>query len=212
MGFGKRQYGRSYYEGIFSRSVCDSQRNRDRLGIILSSRKEGSLLEIGCGKGEFLRLAARHFVVEGVEISEYAVDSLGRWPGARIRREDVERSDLRANAYDVIAAFNVLEHLTEPAPVIHKIQDALRNDGVLIGSVPHNATLIGRAHTALTNVFDRTHCSTYPPHRWHSLFAETGFREIRFFGEVMMGKNLNSYVQHRFWRFIALNLMFLCVK
>lgn len=212
MSLDTKRYDRIYYEGIFSRSSRNSQRNRNRLGIILSSKREGTLLEIGCGKCEFLRLAARHFKVEGIDISEYAVVSSKHLFGARIRREDVEHSHLQANAYNVIVAFNVLEHLRKPDLAIYMIYNALRNGGLFVGSVPYNATLIGKAHTVLTNIFDPTHCSTYPPRRWYFLFETTGFRKISYFGEVMFGKNLNVYLRHRFWRFMALNMVFLCEK
>ncbi len=212
MSLEKNQYGRNYYEGMFARSSRNSQRNRNRLEVILSSNRGGTLLEIGCGKGEFLQLAARHFQVEGIDISKYAVDSSNHILNGRIRRENIEHSHLRANAYNIIAAFNVLEHLGNPHPAIQKIYNALVNGGLFIGSVPHNATPIGKAFTALTNIFDPTHCSTYPPHCWDLLFKTIGFKKISYFGEVLLGKNLNAYLRHRYWKFLSLNMMFLCEK
>ncbi|MCD6576622.1 MAG: class I SAM-dependent methyltransferase [Anaerolineaceae bacterium] len=212
MNLESKHYGRNYYEGIFSRSSHNSQRNRNRLEVILSNKREGKLLEIGCGKGEFLQLAAEHFQVEGIDISEYAVDSSKYLLNGRVRKEDIETSRLRANTYNVIAGFNVLEHLSKPGYAIHNIYNALENEGLFIGSVPYNATLIGKGYTALTNIFDPTHCSTYPPHRWDFLFKKIGFKKISYFGEVLLGKNLNAYLKNRYWNFLSLNMMFLCEK
>lgn len=208
----KKQYDKIYYEGILGGTLYNSQRNRNRLGEILSSKREGTLLEIGCGKGEFLRMAERYFQIEGIDISEYAIDSSKPFFNDRIKKENIEYSRLPANAYNVIAAFNVLEHLRNPDDSIRKVYNALKPDGIFIGSVPHNATLVGKSFTALTNIFDQTHCSTYPPNCWYSLFETTGFSKISFYGEIMLGKNLNSYLRHRFWRYMALNLVFLCEK
>ncbi|MCD4753751.1 MAG: class I SAM-dependent methyltransferase [Anaerolineaceae bacterium] len=208
----KKKYGKIYYEGILGRSSNNSQRNRNRLRVILSRKREGTLLEIGCGKGKFLRMAEKHFQIEGIDISKYAVDSTKSFINGRIRREDVEHSHLQANTYNVIAAFNVLEHLRKPDLSICKIYNGLKDGGLFMGSVPYNATLVGKTHTALTNIFDPTHCSTYPPCRWHSLFETAGFRKISFCGEVMLGKNLSMYLRHRFWRVMAFNLIFLCEK
>ena len=212
MSLESKHYGRNYYEGIFARSSHNSQRNRNRLEVILRNKREGKLLEIGCGKGEFLQLAAEHFQVEGIDISEYAVDSSNYLLNGRVRKEDIEYSRLRANTYNVVAAFNVLEHLSKPGQSIHNIYNALENEGFFIGSVPYNATPIGKAYTALTHIFDPTHCSTYPPHRWDFLFKKIGFKKISYFGEILLGKNLNAYLENRYWNFLSLNMMFLCVK
>jgi len=212
MSVKQKQYGREYYEGIIGKTANDSQRNRNRLQAILKIKKEGTLLEIGSGKGEFLRLAEAHFKIEGIDISEYAVDSSKNILNGRIRRENIERYNLLKNRYDVIAVFNVLEHLDKPNQVINKIYYALREKGLFIGSVPHNATLVGRIFTALTRIFDPTHISTYPPDRWNSLFKATGFQEIDYFGEIVLGKDFNVYLRNRLWKIFSLNLVFECVK
>ena len=208
----KKPYGRDYFEGIYGKYSHNSQRNRNRLNEILTRKREGTLLEIGCGKCEFLRMAEKYFQVEGIDISKYAIDSSKHSVNGTIRLEDVENYHLRPDVYNVIAAFNVLEHLKQPDIAIQKIFTALRKGGLLIGSVPYNATLIGHVHTVLTNIFDPTHCSTYPPDRWDSIFITSGFRKISHFGEVMWGKNHSAYIRHRFWRFMSLNLVFMCEK
>jgi cyclopropane fatty-acyl-phospholipid synthase-like methyltransferase len=55
----KRDYGSGYYEFFPTREKPNSQRNHNRLTTLLERRREGSLLEIGCGKGGFLTLAER---------------------------------------------------------------------------------------------------------------------------------------------------------
>jgi len=208
----KEEYSKNYYEGILRRSSKNSQRNKNRLKVILSSKREGTLLEIGCGKGEFLRLAEKYFQIEGIDISQYAINSSKRFLNGRIRREDIEHNQLQDNTYNVIAAFNVLEHIKKPDLVINKIYNALRNGGLFIGSVPNNATPIGKAYTAITNIVDLTHCSTYSPHRWDFLFRKTGFRKNSYFGELVFGGNLNIYLRNRYWKFMSLNMIFLCEK
>jgi 2-polyprenyl-3-methyl-5-hydroxy-6-metoxy-1,4-benzoquinol methylase len=208
----RKQYDRDYYEALPHREIPNSQRNRNRFQEILAHKQEGKLLEIGCGKGQFLKLAARHFDVEGIDISKYAIAFIKPFLGKKVKRGNIEEENLTSEHYDVIVVFNVLEHLRRPGKVINKMYHALTKGGIAIGSVPHNSGLIGRVHTAITNLFDRTHCSTYPPHRWRALFRETGFRKIHFFGEVMLGKNLSVYIRHRFWKYVSLNLMFVCKK
>lgn len=212
MNFVKKQYNKDYYENIVYREAPNSQRNRNRLGEILTHKKGGKLLEIGCGKGEFLKLAKRHFDVAGIDISQYTIDCIKHSFGAKVKRGNIEAEELISDYHDVIAIFNVLEHLRRPGIVIDKIYHSLTKGGIVIGSVPNNSTLIGRVHTALANCFDKTHCSTYPPHRWRALFRETGFEGIHFFGEVMLGRNFSLYIRNRFWQYLSFNLIFLCEK
>jgi SAM-dependent methyltransferase len=171
-------------------------------------REGGKLLEIGCGKGGFLQLAARDYDVSGIDISEYAVNTIGPTLGDRVRRVDVEDIRFPSVHYDVVAAFNVLEHLEHPASVVAKIYNSLKDGGILIGSVPNNSAFVGSAFTGLTNLLDSTHCSTYAPDYWRAVLEEAGFRETVFFGEVTLGRNLSLFVKSSMWKYVSFNLMF----
>jgi SAM-dependent methyltransferase len=212
MGTEKETYDRQYYDNIFLREGRNTQRNRNRIKVILSHQTGGRLLEIGCGKGEFLRVASQHFEVEGIDISRHAVQTLRDWTGGKIRNENIVHSQLPAETYQVIAAFNILEHIPDPQPIVTKLFSALKPGGLLIGSVPFNSAFLGRIHTFLTNIFDKTHCSTFPPEQWMRIFRQSGFEKPVFFGEYMFGKNRNGYLTTPTWRYLALNLMFACVK
>jgi 2-polyprenyl-3-methyl-5-hydroxy-6-metoxy-1,4-benzoquinol methylase len=206
------QYDRNYYESVLFRSASNSQRNQKGLNELLKFKQEGKLLEIGCGKGEFLKLASQFFNVTGMDVSRYATRYAAADVISRVRYGDVEAEDLSKDEYNAIVAFNVLEHLQNPHLVLAKIFQGLRNQGVLIGSVPLKYGIIGRIYTRITNIVDRTHISTYQPTRWKALFQDTGFSQIQLFGEVPIGKNRNVYVRHRHWPHLSLNLMFVCVK
>lgn len=208
----RTQYDRSYFESIAYTESPDSRRNRNRLEEVLTRKGEGKLLEIGCGTGGFLRLAARHFDVEGLDISKYAIDSSKRAFGPRIRVANIETEHLPSTRYDVIAAFGVLEHLKMPGVVIDRIHRALVRGGIAVGSVPNNWGLVGRVATGLMNLFDRTHCSTYPPHRWRALFEKSGFGRVSFFGEAVLSMNHGLFIKSPLWPCVSSNVVFLCIK
>jgi len=205
-------YDRKYYESIFFRSTSNSQRNQQGLNELLNYKQGGKLFEIGCGKGEFLKLAARHFDVKGMDLSRYATRNAATNVISRVRYGDIEKEKINQDEYDAIVAFNVLEHLQNPGNVLAKLFQSLKANGVLIGSVPLNYAIIGRIHTLITNIVDRTHVSTYQPQRWKELFQDTGFSHIRFFGEITIGKNRSVYMRHQYWPYLSFNLMFVCVK
>jgi 2-polyprenyl-3-methyl-5-hydroxy-6-metoxy-1,4-benzoquinol methylase len=204
----RSSYDRAYFNSVLYRTSASSPRNARRLRLILARRPGGVLLEIGCGKGHLLQVARAHFEVEGLEVSEAAIQGVEEELRQRIRIGDVQREDLPEGRYDVVAAFNVLEHLASPAGALAHIRAALRPEGILVGSVPLNHSLIGRAHTALTNIFDRTHCSTLTLAQWRCLFAGAGFADQELFGEIQAGPNRAVYVRGRLWPHVSLNLMF----
>jgi SAM-dependent methyltransferase len=208
----QKSFEKSYHESIFYREIERSQRNRGRLGLVLREKNRGKLLEIGCGKGGFLRLAEEHFAVEGIDISQYAIDAAAAHFQKRVRVGDIEERTLPHVQYDVIAVFNILEHLHYPKAAIARIYRSLNDGGLLIGSVPNNYGLVGSLVTRLGNFFDRTHVSTYPPAVWRVLFQEAGFRVVKFFGETTFGRNHSIYLRKRVWPYVSFNLMFTCLK
>jgi len=208
----RRKYDKSYSENLLYREDPNSQRNRTRLGEVILHKRGGRLLEVGCSKGYFLRMALKHFDAEGIDISQHVVDTLRPTLGYKVRALNIESASLPPDRYDVIAAFNVFEHLQNPRPVVEKTYASLKKDGILIGSVPNKSGPVGSVVTALTNLMDRTHCSTYSPDWWERLFQQARFAEITLFGEVNVGKNLCLYVKNTLWRYISTNLMFVCVK
>ncbi len=207
-----KHYGKSYYERFLSQPKLNSQRVRTHLRELMAYKPGGKLFEIGCGRGEFLTAAKEHFDVQGMDLSDYAARVAAERTGGRVRQGNIETAQLPSNRYDAIAAFNILEHLPQPGNVIQKVFDGLREEGVLIGSVPLNYAVLGSIHTMLTNIFDPTHVSTFPPKRWRSLFEQAGFRMVRFFGELTLGKNRHIYVREPLWPYLSFNLMFVCKK
>lgn len=208
----KRDYSKSYHENLAYRESENSQRNHQRLQALLEHKTGGSLLEIGCGMGGFLRMAEQHFAVEGMDVSSYAVEAMRPHFGERVRVYNVEQRPLPREQYHVIAVFNILEHLRQPNKVIDKISAALQPDGLLIGSVPNNQGVVGGLVTRLGNFVDRTHVSTFTPDVWQRMFNRSGFRSIDFFGEITLGRNRCRYIRRPIWPHISFNLMFVCKK
>lgn len=107
------------------------------------------ILEVGCGSGNVLRvlrdLAGGRGIVEGLELSTEAAAAARQRTGLTIT--DGYLADLDpAAAFDVIAAFDVLEHIADEAGVLSQMRTRLRPGGCLILTVP--------AHQSLWSAFD----------------------------------------------------------
>ena len=208
----KRSYDEGYHDTLFYQEKDNSHRNRERLRLLLSHKPGRRLLEVGCGEAGFLRLAENHFDVEGIDISKTAIRAIQPHFKERVRVLNIEQKQLPGSRYDVIVAFNILEHLNQPNKAAHKLNTALAPGGMVLGSVPHNANLVGSLMTRLGNFIDRTHQSTFTPDTWRRIFTHAGFKQIHFFGEINFGRNHCRYLTGQFWPFMAFNLMFILKK
>jgi len=212
MSLVRRRYDKAYFDSLFGRSHPHSPRNSRQLDLILSHKPQGRLLEIGCGRGDFLELASSKFDVSAIDISPYAKTQLPSVLENRVMIGDIEEMQLPHQSYDVVTAFNVLEHLRNPSETIHKIRQSLAPDGIFFGSVPCNHGLIGSAYTRLTNFFDRTHCSCFKVSTWRKVFHDAGLPDTDFFGEIILDNRVCLYNFSRYWSQFSLNMMFLSHK
>jgi 2-polyprenyl-3-methyl-5-hydroxy-6-metoxy-1,4-benzoquinol methylase len=107
-----------------------ARRIRDFSGVLLDK----SLLDFGCGRGEFL-LAANALAssVTGIELDDLARESL-----AKRGITCLDALDKTNQEFEVIAMFHVLEHLPFPLQTLAEIRNHLKTPhGVLIVEVPH---------------------------------------------------------------------------
>lgn len=96
--------------------------------------RDGRLLDVGAGGGEFVHLASRiGFSATGVEPSEgyaaHARDTLG----ADIRTTTLEQAE---GEHDVVTVFHVVEHLRDPVLAFQRLRSRLRPGGLLYVEVP----------------------------------------------------------------------------
>ena len=80
----------------------------ERLKIIEDYKKEGSLLDIGCGIGWFLEVAMSNFDVKGVEISDSLRTYLKKNKGIDSFKYI---DDIPDNTADVITGFDLIEFI-----------------------------------------------------------------------------------------------------
>jgi SAM-dependent methyltransferase len=104
-------------------------------------RPPGALLDFGCGAGHFLG-AARELGWEtfGVEpLPGHAIYARARF-GAEVVADTLREKSFRPYSFDLITAFQVFEHLPDPAGTLGRLAHLLKPGGALYVEVPNVAT------------------------------------------------------------------------
>ena len=125
----QRQLGSEYYHGW----KFENQ-------LALNQIKNGDeVLDIGCGTGNFLaRVKEKTNEAYGLELNDEAVN-VCRSRGLNVYREFIQdHAASRKGFYDVVCAFQVLEHIYDVKEFIESTLSVLKKDGKLIIGVPNN--------------------------------------------------------------------------
>jgi SAM-dependent methyltransferase len=107
------------------------------------------VLDVGCGQAAFLHRcrAERRALPTGLEFNAAAAQ-VGRDRGVEVLTESVEaHADARPGHYDVVASFQVLEHVTKPASFVRACIRALKPGGSLLLGVPNHDSFLGLEET-----------------------------------------------------------------
>jgi len=114
--------------------------------------RPGSMLEIGCGRGELLRGAAnRGWVVKGVEMTPAFADFARGEYRIDVECAPVEKAKSLAEPHNVVLFAAILEHLYTPVDTLRRVRRALRPGGLIFLDVPNECSLMA----ALGNVYMR---------------------------------------------------------
>jgi len=141
-GFDK---GVDYLEGLKYRKVWEPWHNSrlmtieryvKNLLVEKKGEKRGSILDVGCGLGEFLIVARdAGWDAKGVELSKYSADiakkkfKLDVFNG---RLDDVNTTGKFKEKFDVITMIEVIEHLPNPLENLKKCHELLKHQGIIV--------------------------------------------------------------------------------
>lgn len=111
----------------------------DRLRLLKERfSKKKRLLEIGCSAGMFL-WHARDYVREvvGIDYDSRSAKFASRKCGCKVYTTDIEQTDLKENSFDIICAFQTLEHAKDPVDFVRKYKKYLKRGGTMAIEVPN---------------------------------------------------------------------------
>lgn len=110
----------------------------ERVKILTKYKKKGKLLDFGCGTGWFLESAKNKFDVRGVEFS----DSIRDWLFDKLNIKTYKTlNEIKNEKFDIITAFDVIEHVPDPLKLLHELKKKLTRDGIILIYTPNKDSL-----------------------------------------------------------------------
>ena len=143
----------------------------------LKGWRSGKLLDVGCGAGRFLDIAAEAgWQAEGVEIARRCVEEV-RARGLTIHEQLFRAEDFKGSGAELIASWDVLEHVLDPRGLVQEMVKALSEHGVLLVSVPNIDSLAARVlHQANTQFCGYSHINYFGVKTLTRMLEEAGLR------------------------------------
>ena len=155
---------------------------RNRYAELLASfapwRRTGRLLDVGCGGGFFVgEAAAAGWEAEGTEVSAAAV-AFAKGRGLRVHHGVLSDGPFRPATFDVLALFEVLEHVPDPGALMAESAALLRPGGFLYATTPNMGSLTRRLLGADWSVISRDHVSLHTARTLRVNCARTGLEPL----------------------------------
>jgi 2-polyprenyl-3-methyl-5-hydroxy-6-metoxy-1,4-benzoquinol methylase len=158
---------------------------RWRLDLIRNFRTSGRLLEVGCARGDFLRVARESFDVSGVEPNPSLADDAEKV--APIYRDVIET--LPWHDFDVITSFHVIEHVDSPKRFVAAMADRIKSGGLLVLETPDINSLPFQLMKRRWRQFIPEHYFFFDPSTMTRLLSDSGFKVERI---VRIGKHASA--------------------
>lgn len=205
----RKYYDDSYYgesSSKFSSPIekyIDVFRRRKAKHVLKYLPENGSVLDIGCGNGRFLNYLSGFgsYHLCGTELEGNSARRASQYKQINLKIGMLEKNDFVPESFDVITMFHVFEHLTEPHKMLEIISELIKENGVLILSMPDIGSWQARTFKGNWYHLD-------PPR--HLLFFQrnTLKKIMKEFGFVCINEKSISFEQNPYgWIQSILNVM-----
>lgn len=174
--------------------------------VVAQDYVNGDTLEVGCGEGRGVSLLmpqTRSFTA--VDKIRELVDSLqAKYPGGKFLSMNIPPlKELKADMYDSIVSFQVIEHIQDDALFLQEIHRVLKPGGIALLTTPNRKMSLSR---------NPWHIREYLPSELKNLAAKI-FREVEMKGITGNKKVMEYYEQNkksvnRITRFDIFNLQY----
>lgn len=161
------------------------------------AKSRGTLLDVGCGAGLFLSVAAQEgWDCYGIEpLVMHAIFARAQF-GLHIVTDTLSEDTYPAEFFDVVTAFQVFEHLIRPDQELDKIRRILKPQGLVLIEVPNIETLGVKLFGTRHRHFVQDHVSFFSAKTLTSFVERHDLRvqEIYYPTRVMSVRHLAAWL------------------
>jgi len=174
---------------------------RRALRVLAGAGARGRLLDVGCAGGMALLFAQdfeavqdgsgwrRRFEAEGLAVTDEEWSQTSAVTGCPVHRAE-DLPGLPDGRFAAVTAFNTLEHVHEPLPLLGELRRVLAPEGALYVVVPNNAFLFLRLRAGIGRVpglepFE--HLNHFTPRSLTELLRRAGFGRVRLLDDAPGG-------------------------
>ncbi|MBU2938032.1 class I SAM-dependent methyltransferase [Lacinutrix sp. C3R15] len=144
------------------------------------SSTQKTLLDIGCGTGDFLQIAQQNnWQVSGIEPNQQAREIANTKTNHAVYTTE-QLQEFKKNSFDVITLWHVLEHLPNLQDQVAVFKSLLKENGTLIIAVPNYKSFDAAHYKNVWAALD------VPRHLWHfnqdsiaALFASEKMKVVK---------------------------------
>ena len=149
----KKYYERKYYQkgcGGYEVSYNKEELEYNKLNAWmiyretekLISKKNGAIIDLGCGEGFLLNEFYNHgWLIKGIDFSKHGIEKLHPHLLPFFERGNISnimRKESTKKKYDVILLGNVIEHVIDPVAMLNDIKLLMHKHSILIIVVPND--------------------------------------------------------------------------
>jgi 2-polyprenyl-3-methyl-5-hydroxy-6-metoxy-1,4-benzoquinol methylase len=181
----------------------------------IGTRKK--ILDLGCRDGMLTRFYAEGNEITGVDIDRKALELIQKNLGIQTRWADLNSEwPFEKEAYDVIVACEILEHLYVMEGFLDRVLYSLRPSGLFMGSVPNAFRIRNRLKFLTGQEFetDPTHVRMFSNRKLQSLLSQR-FSQIEIVpiqGKILPFVKVSPRMPDSLNRLFAKDLLWRAVK
>ena len=166
-------------------SAYAAETYRRQLRTLLASLVERrSALDVGASDGTFLQVLLDEGFenVVGIEPAAASAEAAPENIRHRIRVEPFRRATLANESFNLVTAFQTLEHVSDPVQVMGDAYELLETDGAILVVVHNRRAPLNRLLGRRSPIFDVEHVQLFSPRSIRELLRHAGFEDIRVAG------------------------------
>ena len=167
---------------------------RYEVATLFERIQPSSILDIGCGCGFHDQEIARYPFVErvvGIDYSSKSIEAANKhYPHEKVQRMASDLADLNAGSYELVASWQVFEHLNDPGLYFSSAIRVLKQGGWMVIFTPNRLRLANVKRILKgepVQYCDPQHFYEYVPKEIKKIGLDHGLQFVDWFGYQMSG-------------------------